>query len=140
MLIFIPRLEFRGDRKRKIDFLLSFSLRCSRFLSRYTRHDSPSLSPSSSSPIPRLSDSQPFVNTTVQLRLEPNQSVQNSTAFYGQRQLIVNLIGPCITLTVLTRYTPLPSPNVEKSFRKAVSLDYFLLSSPSRDKNFRVHR
>lgn len=99
---------------------MSFSLRCSRFLSQYTRHN---FLPPFPSPIPRLSDSQLFVNTIYFPRLEPNYWYK-IPLFYGQQQLIVNLSGPCITLTVLTVISS-PPKELQKSGFIRLLLSFF---------------
>lgn len=99
---------------------MSFSLRCSRFLSQYTRHNFLPPFPSS---IPRLSDSQLFVNTIYFPRLEPKYWYK-IPLFYGQQQLIVNLSGPCITLTVLTVISS-PPKELQKSGFIRLLLPFF---------------
>lgn len=76
-----------------------------------------------SSPIPRLSDSQLFVNTIYFPRLEPKYWYK-IPLFYGQQQLIVNLSGPCITLTVLTVISS-PPKELQKSGFIRLLLPFF---------------
>lgn len=119
MLIFIPKLNSEeGEREREILFCLFPSA-------------APVFSALGTIPPPRFHVSVILNCSLIPYILSTSRTsgTIHSTVFYGQQQLIVNLSGPCITLTVLTAISP---PSFQKSFRKAVSLDYFLLLRGTR--------
>lgn len=127
MLIFIPKLNSE-ERERKSDFLLSFSLRCSRFLSQYTRHNFLPPSP------PQF-----HVSVILNCSLIPytfhDSNRTTGTKFHcfmGNNNLLLTSPDRVLLWLCSLLYPPL-----QKSFRKAALLDYFFLSSPSWDKNFR---
>lgn len=129
MLIFIPKLKlFRGEREKEWFSFVFFPPLLPFSLAIHSAQFPPSPPP------PRF-----HVSVILNCSLIPytfHDSNRNTGTkfhcFMGNNNLLLTSPGRVLLWLCSLLYPPL-----QKSFRKAALLDYFFLSSPSWDKNFR---